>query len=201
MDITNKPNYMFSQPSLDFFFRWRWWVAPLVFVPVALASLLSALFWIKVGPVVLLATFVAGIFFWTLFEYLMHRFMFHVFARLSRLKHFHYVIHGMHHEYPTDPYRVIFPPFLSLALGGLLAGAAALVIPQTWFFGVLAGFIAGYCWYEFVHYASHQIKWKNMWLKRLKRHHLLHHHNEAFKDKNYGVTTVLWDRVFSTYLA
>lgn len=201
MDISNKPKYMFSQPSLDFFFRWHWWTAPLVFVPVIIASLFGALFWFEVRPTVVLATFFSGIFFWTLFEYLMHRFMFHVLAQLSGLKHLHYVIHGMHHEYPTDPYRVIFPPFLSIIVGALLAGVAMLIVPQTWFFGALAGFIAGYCWYEFVHYASHQIKWKNLWLKRLKRHHLLHHHNVAFKDKNYGVTTVLWDRVFSTYLA
>jgi len=199
MDITNKPNYMFRQPGVDFFFRWRWWAAPVIFAPLALL-ILSMGFISQASIMLVCATFVVGVFFWTLFEYLMHRFMFHVLAQISGLSHFHYVIHGMHHEYPLDPYRVIFPPFLSLGLGSIIAGICALLLPQAWFFGFLAGFMTGYCWYEFVHYASHQIKWKNPWLKRLKRHHLLHHHNEAFKNKNYGVTTVLWDRVFSTYL-
>lgn len=131
----------------------------------------------------------------------MHRFMFHAFSRTPSLSHLHYVIHGMHHVFPTDPQRVIFPPFGSLILGSLLVGIMTLIVPLPWLFGGTAGFITGYCWYEFVHYASHHIKWRIGWLKRLKRHHLLHHHNEAFKDKNYGVTTVLWDRVFSTYLA
>ena len=201
MDTTSKPNYMFSQPGLDFFFHWRWWAAPLVFVPMIIASILLGFFFAHVSLTVVFITFVVGLLFWTLFEYLMHRFMFHVLARVSGLNHFHYVIHGMHHEYPMDPYRVIFPPFLSIIVGSGIAGVLALILPQSWFFGALAGFMTGYCWYEFVHYASHQIKWKNMWLKRLKRHHLLHHHNEAFKNKNYGVTTVLWDKVFNTYLA
>jgi sterol desaturase/sphingolipid hydroxylase (fatty acid hydroxylase superfamily) len=157
--------------------------------------------WASISIPVALVTFVAGVFLWTFFEYLMHRFMFHVFSHVAGLKHMHYVIHGMHHVYPTDPYRVIFPPFMALAVGALLAGLMALILPTPWFFGTISGFVVGYCWYEFVHYASHHIKWKTAWLKRLKRHHLLHHHNEAFKDKNYGVTTVLWDRVFNTYLA
>ena len=201
MDTMNKPNHMFSQPVIDFFFRWHWWVAHIVFVPVVILSLIIGIYYMNMSLGAAALTFVGGVFFWTLFEYFMHRFMFHEFSHVSGLSHLHYVIHGMHHVYPTDPYRVIFPPFLSILVGGLLAGILALILPLTWFFGVLAGFIAGYCWYEFVHYASHHIKWKTLLLKRLKRHHLLHHHNEAYKDKNYGVTTVLWDRVFSTYMS
>lgn len=201
MDTMNKPNYMFSRPFIDFFFRWHWWVAPVVFMPLAITLLIAGFMFASMSIASALITFGAGVFFWTLFEYFMHRFMFHVFSHLPGLNHLHYVIHGMHHVYPTDPYRVIFPPFLSLFVGGLLALVVAIILPSSWFFGGISGFVTGYCWYEFVHYASHHIKWKTSWLKKLKRHHLLHHHNEAFKDKNYGVTTVLWDRVFSTYLA
>jgi 4-hydroxysphinganine ceramide fatty acyl 2-hydroxylase len=201
MSTTDKPNYMFSRPFFDFFFRWRWWVAPMAFMPIVIILIILGFIYTNMSIFVLLISYFLGIFVWTLFEYFMHRYMFHVYSDVPGLSHMHYVIHGMHHVYPTDPYRVIFPPFLSLLVGGLIALVGLLFLPSSCFFPGMAGFVTGYCWYEFVHYANHQIKWKNPWLKKLKRHHLLHHHNEIYKDKNYGVTTVLWDHVFRTYLA
>lgn len=141
-----------------------------------------------------------GILCWTFSEYMMHRFIFHFIGEQPWLRHLHYVIHGMHHAYPTNPHRVIFPPFLALGLGGTFLGLFVLILPIPIAFTLMSGFCLGYCWYEFVHYANHQIKWRSQWLKKLKRHHLLHHHSGAFGNKNFGVTTVLWDRVFGTYL-
>jgi sterol desaturase/sphingolipid hydroxylase (fatty acid hydroxylase superfamily) len=201
MGIANKPNYMFRRPPLDFFFQWRWWAAPLIFIPIALALFITGLSLTHLTVSKALITCFLGLFLWTFFEYLMHRFLFHGLSKIPRFNHVHYIVHGMHHVYPTDPRRVIFPPFMGLIIGGLIALMVYFILPSSWFFGTMAGFIVGYCWYECMHYASHHVRWKGFWLKRLKRHHLLHHHNEAFKDKNYGVTTVLWDRVFNTYMA
>ncbi len=198
MDIREKPPYMFPSPIVDYFFRWRWWAAWVVFVPIiatllALAIVTATSLWQVVG------SFCGGLFFWTLFEYFMHRFAFHFEGKSTALQHMHYVVHGMHHAYPTDPTRVIFPPFSSIGVGILIAGLFFLALPLTWALGVLAGFVLGYVFYEYIHYAVHQLKGKQAWFFKRKRHHLLHHHNEEYRDKNFGVTTELWDRVFNTF--
>lgn len=199
MDINETPPYMFSSATVDYFFRWRWWAAWLAFIPVTVGLFVYALT-IATSMVAVTVSFFIGILFWTLFEYLMHRFTFHFIATTPRLKHLHYVIHGMHHAYPTDPTRVIFPPFASAAIGILIAFVMYLLLPLTWAMGAFSGFILGYVFYEFMHYATHHIKWKFSWFYKRKRHHLLHHHNGDFRDRNFGVTTSLWDRVFNTYM-
>lgn len=190
---------MFSSAKVDYFFKWHWWSAHVTFLPLAAVLLFLAFSGLPLGQAVL--SMIAGIFLWTLFEYSMHRFLFHLTGDSPFLKHFHYVVHGMHHAHATDPLRVIFPPFLSVITGALVAGFLALTLPLYWFFGVYASFIIGYTWYEFMHYADHHIKWKYPWFKRLKRHHLLHHHSSEYRGKNFGVTTILWDKVFNTFLA
>src|SRR6185437_5377933 len=41
--------------------------------------------------------FIGGMFFWTFFEYLMHRFVFHWVSENPRAQKFIYVMHGNHH--------------------------------------------------------------------------------------------------------
>jgi sterol desaturase/sphingolipid hydroxylase (fatty acid hydroxylase superfamily) len=199
MDISKKPHHMFSFPAIDYFFHWRWWVAPVVFLPLVFLLLGYTIFsFFALVPTVCAA--VLGMISWTFFEYCMHRFCLHFIGSTPKLKHLHYVVHGMHHAHPTDPVRVIFPPFGSVIIGAAIALLFFALLPLLWALSGLAGFIVGYVWYEFMHYASHHIKWKSAWFMRRKRHHLLHHHSGEFKNKNFGVTTSLWDHVFNTYM-
>lgn len=199
MQVHGKPPYMFASPTIDYFFRWRWWAAWLVFLPIGGAALFLAVQFAV--NLFLVATFVGvGILFWTFFEYVMHRFCFHFVGKSQRLQHMHYVVHGMHHEYPTDPLRVIFPPFASAIVGALIAGIFLVLLPLSLAFATTTGFVIGYVFYEFMHWAAHHVKWKHPWFYQRKRQHLLHHHNDQFREKNFGVTTSLWDKVFQTYL-
>lgn len=199
MDVSTKPKYMFRHQVIDFFFVWRWYSAQLVFIPFALALALIA--WAINREILTLSlTLLAGIFFWTFLEYCLHRFIFHFMGESPWLRHFHYVVHGMHHAHPTDPSRVIFPPFLGILFGLVIFVLLLPLMPLDLILGFLSGIAFGYSWYEFMHYASHHIKWRYSWFKRLKRHHLLHHHSDSFRNKNFGVTTSLWDRIFGTYL-
>src|SRR3979490_477709 len=50
--------------------------------------------------------FLAGMLFWTFFEYLMHRFAFHWVAESERAKKIIYVMHGNHHHFPRDKGRL-----------------------------------------------------------------------------------------------
>lgn len=198
METSNKPPYMFASAAVDYFFRWRWWAAWVAFLPVAIGAFVFAFVnsqqWLTV-----ILSFGIGILTWTLFEYFMHRVIFHYEGNSATLKRMHYVVHGMHHVYPTDPMRVIFPPFSSAIVGSFIAALFFWLLPIVWAAAVFSGFILGYVVYEFMHYGAHHIKWKQRFFFNLKRHHLLHHHNSHYQSMNFGVTTTLWDRIFGTY--
>jgi 4-hydroxysphinganine ceramide fatty acyl 2-hydroxylase len=58
-----------------------------------------------------------GVLSWTFFEYAFHRFFFHAEdhwlpASVPSIFAFHFLIHGVHHAYPQDRMRLVFPPFM-----------------------------------------------------------------------------------------
>ena len=68
--------------------------------------------------------FIAGHDYWTLFEYSMHRFIFHHMAESERAKKIIYVLHGNHHHYPRDKERLFMPPVPSLILASVIFGTS-----------------------------------------------------------------------------
>src|SRR5436305_198836 len=52
----------------------------------------------------------------TLFEYLVHRFLFHFHAVTEKELNLQYNIHGVHHEFPRDKERLVMPPVISIIL-------------------------------------------------------------------------------------
>ncbi|WP_172841987.1 sterol desaturase family protein [Bradyrhizobium lablabi] len=131
----------------------------------------------------------AGIAAWTLLEYLVHRFVFHIHSQGRRL-------HQLHHDNPSDPdaeRSSLTTPLLALPVGFLLIGAAGLEDGSA----IFAGLLSGYLVFIVVHYAVH--RWPigpNSWLYSAKIRHLTHHHLE---NCNFGVTTIFWDIVFRTH--
>ncbi|HXB91349.1 MAG TPA: hypothetical protein VNU72_03635, partial [Puia sp.] len=65
-------------------------------------------------------TFLGGMLFWSFFEYLMHRFVFHWMAESERAKKFVYVMHGNHHHFPRDRERLFMPPVPSIIIASVL---------------------------------------------------------------------------------
>jgi dihydroceramide fatty acyl 2-hydroxylase len=91
------------------FTRTAWYVIPIVWVPVASWFIYNSF---RLGlPVPHLPLFVLlGIFVWTLAEYLLHRFLFHVQTTSYWGNTLHYLLHGCHHKHPMDSLRLVFPP-------------------------------------------------------------------------------------------
>jgi sterol desaturase/sphingolipid hydroxylase (fatty acid hydroxylase superfamily) len=145
------------------------------------------------GQIVLV--FGAGIFFWTFFEYLMHRFIFHFLASSERATKIIYVMHGNHHEYPRDRERLFMPPVPSIILSSLIFSLQYLLMGNVAFM-FFPGFIWGYLMYGTMHYAIHAWNPPFKWMKPLWRNHHLHHYKDP--DMGFGVSTTLWDRVFGT---
>lgn len=152
------------------------------------------------GALKIILIFLSGMFFWSFFEYMIHRYVFHFMAESERALRIVYVIHGNHHEYPRDKERLFMPPVPSLLLAlvvfsimyfiGYLFGASSYV------FAFFPGFISGYLIYGTMHYAIHAFNPPFKWMKPLWRNHHLHHYKK--NELGFGVSSTLWDHVFGT---
>ena len=144
--------------------------------------------------------FLGGMFFWTFFEYIMHRFIFHFLAESERAVKVIYIIHGNHHEYPRDRERLFMPPVPSLILASLIFSIMYFIATLMGFrenvFAFFPGFILGYLIYGSMHYAIHAWNPPYKWMKPLWRNHHLHHYKN--ERQGFGVSTTLWDRLFGT---
>lgn len=144
--------------------------------------------------------FLSGMIFWSLFEYSIHRFVFHFFAESERAKKIVYVIHGNHHEYPRDKERLFMPAVPSLILASTIFSLMFLVGYLTgvsnYVFAFFPGFIFGYLIYGSMHYAIHAWNPPFKWMKPLWRNHHLHHYKN--EELGFGVSSTLWDHVFGT---
>jgi sterol desaturase/sphingolipid hydroxylase (fatty acid hydroxylase superfamily) len=148
----------------------------------------------------ILLLFFSGMFFWTFFEYMLHRFVFHFIATNEQAMKIVYIIHGNHHEYPRDRERLFMPPVPSLILSStifsLMYFIARLIGGTENAFAFFPGFMLGYLIYGSMHYAIHAWNPPYKWMKPLWRNHHLHHYKN--EHRGFGVSTTLWDRLFGT---
>ncbi len=144
--------------------------------------------------------FVAGMICWSLFEYTIHRFVFHFFAESERARKLVYLIHGNHHEYPRDKERLFMPAVPSLLLAvtvfSIMYLFAFLLEVSVYVFAFFPGFLIGYLIYGSMHYAIHAWNPPFKWMKPLWRNHHLHHYKNV--ERGFGVSSTLWDHVFGT---
>lgn len=138
----------------------------------------------------------AGIMGWTLMEYLLHRFIFHLKPIGPLTKRFVFLFHGLHHDDPNDPTRLVMPPVPAILIMFLLWKFFELFIPIFYLTGFMAFFTVGYLLYDYIHYATHHFKMTGKVGRYLKKWHLQHHfrHEKA----KYGVSSPLWDYIFRT---
>lgn len=138
--------------------------------------------------------FFSGALFWSLFEYLMHRYLFHMIVESPRAKKFVYTMHGVHHEFPRDQERLFMPPVPSVIVASIIFSLMYLLMGWN-ALAFFPGFLFGYLMYGSMHYAIHAFV-PPKFLKALWRNHHLHHYKEP--GKGFGVSSVLWDIVFRT---
>lgn len=139
--------------------------------------------------------FVGGFMSFTLIEYVMHRFVFHLTPTTEKREKFAYTVHGVHHDYPKDKDRLAMPIPLSLTLSTGFFFLFKLIM-GIHVFGFLPGFLMGYSAYLWVHYMVHAFQppknfWKVLWV-----HHGIHHYKDP--GNAFGVSSPFWDMVFGT---
>lgn len=103
---------------------------------------------------------IVGIFLWTFGEYLLHRFIFHSedhwLPNHPKVLAHHFMIHGIHHAFPMDRFRLVFP-----ILPGYLVFTAFFITPikliffEEWASTLIAGSMIGYVLYDLIHYFLH----------------------------------------------
>jgi len=150
-----------------------------------------------VGPMATLLWFVTGWLLWTLLEYVLHRFIFHLPVQTPKQKFRYFIMHGYHHDFPNDPLRLVAPPMLGWPLGVLVGSPYYVAFGPTRWMIVLAGTMSGYVVYDWTHYYSHHARPTTSLGRWFKRYHMQHHY--ADHDAHYGVSSPLWDLLFGTY--
>ncbi|KAI1381634.1 inositolphosphorylceramide-B C-26 hydroxylase [Hypoxylon crocopeplum] len=178
-----------------------WWLIPILWLPaVAYGTYLASEgFESKLR---LAASWMLGVFIWTLVEYILHRCLFHLDDYLPDNRvglTLHFALHGVHHYLPMDKYRLVMPPTLFVVLATPFWKLAHSLFYWNWHLGtaIFCGGIFGYICYDLTHYFLHHQNLP-LWYKELKKYHLAHHFLDY--ELGFGVTSRFWDRVFGTEL-
>jgi 4-hydroxysphinganine ceramide fatty acyl 2-hydroxylase len=152
-----------------------------------------------------LAFFGAGLFLWTLVEYLVHRYVLHppfpdgkgiIRHGLHRLFD---NLHWEHHERPWDGKHLSGSVSQTLPFF-LLLGAASLLSPLHTGPLMFAGLVLGYVIEEWMHYSAHFERLPGSYFATMRRYHLRHHNSPEGLDYGFGISSYLWDIVAGTLL-
>ncbi|HYG53350.1 MAG TPA: sterol desaturase family protein [Flavobacteriales bacterium] len=167
-------------------------VTLLTYVPFVIILTWLGISYTRLSPAANIALYVAGVFSWSLTEYLLHRFLFHLQKGFGGK--IAYLLHGVHHEYPKDYSRLFMPPLPGSIIILSILGFLFLFIDVNALM-VMAGMVNGYLIYSILHYRIHAYppskRFRRMWY-----YHTNHHYKDH--DSAYGITSKIWDRVFGT---
>lgn len=150
--------------------------------------LLAAGLWRNEGGAAVAASVIfSGLIFFSFIEYGFHRWLFH--GRAGPLAQGHH----KHHENPAgyDALPFFLPPLAALAVAGLLTTLA----PVSFALLLSGALAAAYAAYGLSHSAVHGWRFRQPLLRSWAAKHHIHHHHP---DRNFGVTTPLWDIVLGT---
>lgn len=134
-----------------------------------------------VGAVVL------GLVIYSFVEYVFHRWLFH--------KGPPWFADG-HDKHHLNPLGYDSLPFFLPALVSLCLARLYMLIVPTGFALIMASTVTlGYVLYGLGHFAIHHVRFRQPLLRRWAALHHIHHHHP---DRNFGVTTPLWDILLGT---
>jgi dihydroceramide fatty acyl 2-hydroxylase len=185
---------MFDSSLLDFFSRVHPAVVPLIYVPAITALVVTGFQQQRALQAAALVGL--GYVLWTLTEYWLHRIVFHFEPERGIGARLHWIIHGVHHDHPNDPMRLVMPPAVSIPLALAFYGLFVLVFGTPAAYAMAGGFLAGYLVYDMLHYHVHHHRPRTRLGKLMRELHMRHH----FQDdtSGYGVSAPYWDHVFGT---
>src|SRR5918912_544506 len=185
---------MFKSGLIDRFTRVHPVVPVLIFAPAITLLFVTGIGRLGLLPAVGLA--VGGYVLWTLSEYWLHRVVFHFEPEAGIGARLHWMIHGVHHDHPNDPLRLVMPPSVSVPLAVLFYLLFVLVLGGDRATAFGGGFLAGYLLYDMIHYHVHHHVPKTRVGRVLRELHMRHHFQDD--EKGFGISAPYWDWVFRT---
>ncbi|XP_055693928.1 uncharacterized protein LOC129796178 [Lutzomyia longipalpis] len=198
----DRPLRLFGPWYLEMCTKTPWYIVPLFWIPIIIYLVIRgskdvALMTNESQPLQILLSFGTGVIVWTLLEYSLHRWVFHMDTKeMGKIfATFHFLIHGLHHKVPFDPYRLVFPPVPAMIIVSFLYPPIRLLF-QTYSFVVLAGGISGYVIYDMIHFYLHYGSPSGGHLYFMKRYHYQHHF--VHHDRGFGISSSVWDDIFGT---
>lgn len=195
--VTDDSPRLFASDTLEMLSRTHPVVVVIIYLPIIVALVWYGVTKVSLGSWSVTGLFLLGMIAWTFTEYWLHRAIFHWEPQTSWGPRVHFWVHGIHHEWPNDPYRLVMPPAVSIVLFFLFLGLFYFLMGSySWIFQ--AGFTFGYLMYDMAHYVYHHRKFSSATLRHWQRHHLLHHFNPRYEDLNFSISVPIWDRVFRT---
>jgi len=137
-----------------------------------------------------------GFFFWLFLEYVVHRYIFHYKSKNATIRKIVYAIHGIHHAKPKQDEHFNVPVLPIVIMWFVVIGLSYLIF-GVYAFPLLSGTMLMHLYYNYIHYVIHKEKTTNKYLKMIKKNHMKHHYEDS--TKNFGVTNVIFDKLFHTF--
>ncbi|NXI15087.1 FA2H hydroxylase, partial [Irena cyanogastra] len=214
----DRPIRLFHSDFFEFLSKTAWYVVFMVWTPVVLYlswvsytslaqgntrlfSSFTTEYSIPVHKYYFPFIFLLGMILWSLLEYLIHRFVFHMKPPASNyyLITLHFLLHGQHHKSPFDSSRLVFPPVPASLVIGFFYGVLRLLLPEVLGLSVFVGGLCGYVIYDMMHYYLHYgSPRKGTYLYGLKAYHVKHHFEH--QKSGFGISTRFWDYPFRTLI-
>uniref|UniRef100_A0A8C3Q3U2 Fatty acid 2-hydroxylase n=1 Tax=Geospiza parvula TaxID=87175 RepID=A0A8C3Q3U2_GEOPR len=214
----DRPIRLFHSDFLEFLSKTAWYVVFMVWTPVVLYLSWVSYTSLAQGNTRLFASFTTeysipvhkyyfpfifllGMILWSLLEYLIHRFVFHMKPPASNyyLITLHFLLHGQHHKSPFDSSRLVFPPVPASLVIGFFYGVLRLLLPEVLGLSIFVGGLCGYVIYDMMHYYLHYgSPKKGTYLYGLKAYHVKHHFEH--QKSGFGISTRFWDYPFQTLI-
>ncbi len=187
---------MFDNDLLEALSKVHFTVPLFIYLPVVAYFLYRSVGLYSLSFITILSLVLLGIFVWTLTEYTLHRFIFHLVPNSAWGEKMHFIFHGVHHDYPNDSKRLVMPPSVSVPLAVIFYFLFQVLLGTTLVAPFFVGFILGYIFYDMTHYAIHHYNMHNKFLLFIKNHHMKHHYKDPAK--GFGVSSPLWDDIIGT---
>lgn len=141
----------------------------------------------EVHPLAALLAFVGGLLLFSLIEYCFHRWLFHGPEQAMQRGH------QQHH---VDPHGIgTLPFFLPPVFLLVLVALSSKLLPIGYALVAVGGIAGGYFAYGQCHDWIHRTRFAHPLARRWAASHHVHHFHP---DRNFGVTTPLWDWVLGT---
>lgn len=213
-----RPIRLFYSDFVESLSKTAWYSVPVIWMPLMLYLSWSHYRTLAQGNVRLFATFtteysvampesvfpglfVLGMLLWSLIEYFIHRFLFHMKPPSDSyyLITLHFILHGQHHKAPFDESRLVFPPAPASLVIAFFYAVLQLLLPEAVGGTVFSGGLLGYVLYDMTHYYLHfGSPHKGSYLYNMKAHHVKHHF--AHQKSGFGISTKFWDYFFHTLM-